>query len=230
MQFIESSALGLRAARYTFTSPDSPWSVTIFPMIHIGEPGFFRSVYDGAFAHDLVLAEGVRSPVTRRVTRSYRWIGSRLGLIVQPRYPPPEAVSARIVNADLNRDEFHSEWRQVPLWLRLAVYIAAPLIGLRLRWFGSRETIAKRAALEDCLSSDEILSWDPQTAALQRSIVNARDVRLIEHLDQELSRRCPQGCRMAIVYGASHMRAVVRELRRRGFRAGKGEWHTVFDL
>src|SRR5687768_3511227 len=112
MQILESSMLGLRTARMVFRSRESGACVTLFPMVHVGEEAFYRQVYEDAFGQDVVLVEGVRSPVTRNATRSYRWIDfDRLGLVLQPRTPAQEDVRARIVHADLTADEFHREWR-----------------------------------------------------------------------------------------------------------------------
>jgi hypothetical protein len=72
MQFVESSIWGVRSARLSFQSRSSAVTVTLFPMVHIGEAGFYEAVYADALGHDIVLLEGVRSPITTRVTRSYR--------------------------------------------------------------------------------------------------------------------------------------------------------------
>jgi hypothetical protein len=94
MQFIEPSVMGVRSARLSFASPRSSARVTLFPMAHVGEPAFYQATYADALAHDVVLFEGVRSPITTRITRSYRWlVGSRAmaGLVVQPTFPPKGA-------------------------------------------------------------------------------------------------------------------------------------------
>lgn len=206
-------------------------SVTLFPMVHIGEADYFRQVYRDAFAHDVVLVEGVRSPVARVLTSSYRWVErGRLGLVTQPPYPAAATLPARIVQADLTPDEFHDEWRRVPLWLRLAAYGASPLIGLARRFARTRESLARRIEMEDRLSSDEILSWDPRMAALMHGILHARDARLLERLSAELERPGAGEKRLAIVYGASHMRAVIAELGRRRFRCVESAWQTVFGF
>ena len=57
-----------------FSSRTSLVSVTLYPMVHVGEEQFYRETYDEAFSHDVVLVEGFRSPVGRNLTRSYRWI------------------------------------------------------------------------------------------------------------------------------------------------------------
>ena len=78
--------LGLRTARMVFSSRTSLVSVTLYPMVHVGEEQFYRETYDEAFSHDAVLVEGFRSPVGRNLTRSYRWINfKKLGLVRQPK-------------------------------------------------------------------------------------------------------------------------------------------------
>jgi hypothetical protein len=136
MQIVENSDLGLRVARLSMASVQSSIEFTLFPMIHVGERQFFQAVYKDAFSHDVVLVEGVRSPIVRRLTRSYRWIegSKRLNLCIQPPYPRPPLASVTVIHADLSEREFVAIWRSVPLWLRAACYVVPPLIGLRYRW------------------------------------------------------------------------------------------------
>src|SRR5258708_2916403 len=113
MQILESSVWALRTARLSLKSPSSVIRITLFPMVHVGESDFFKGVYADAFSHDLVLVEGVRSPVVRRIVRSYSWIGASktMNLMVQPPYPPQTDCPARIIHADLSGEEFTKVWR-----------------------------------------------------------------------------------------------------------------------
>jgi hypothetical protein len=230
MQIIECSIIGLRAARHVLTSPNAATIVTLFPMIHVGTEAFYRQVYDDAGAHDVMLVEGVRSPVVKMLTSSYRWINTgKLDLVVQPRSPSDGSVKARVVHADLTREEFTRQWHKVPIWLRFLATVLAPIVGLKRRFFASRESIAKNLELEDRLSSEEILAWDPMFAAFKRCIVGVRDERLIARLSHEIDRPVEvEQRKIAVVYGAEHMRAVLTELKRRGFRTSGGTWQTVF--
>ncbi|MDQ4087223.1 MAG: hypothetical protein M3177_04305 [Pseudomonadota bacterium] len=229
MQILESSMLGLRTARTVFRSPRSAVSVTLYPMVHVGDRRFYEETYREAFAHDVVLVEGVRSPVSRNLTRSYRWIDfEKLGLVQQPKYPPQEAVAARIVRADLTAEEFHREWRKVALLLRAAFLFGAPLYGLYRRLFSSRQSLARNMCLEDRRSAEEVLNWSPRFEPVYRSILHARDERLVQCMAAELD--CASEKRVAIVYGARHMRAVLRELTRRGFHCSQSTWRTIFSL
>lgn len=232
MQLLESSYLGLRSARLTFASAGTDVSVTLFPMVHLGDASFYEAVYKDACAHDIVLVEGVRSPVTIRVTRSYRWISGskRLGLVVQTKPPPQAESTARIVHADLSGEEFERHWRKVALPTRLLLYAVAPAYALYQRWFGTRESLAKGHSLDDLPSRKETLSWTPEFSAFGDAVLAERDKHLISVLAEHLV--SPDGSRrqLAIVYGARHMRAVIRELARRGFHCVVSEWMTVFAL
>ena len=200
-------------------------------MIHIGEPEFYRAAFNDAFAHDIVLVEGVRSPISVRVTRSYRWLlGSRrIALSLQPNSPEVGSCHARIVHADLSGPEFAREWQKVQLWLRLLVYLLSPLIGLHRRWFATRESLAKGISVDDQPSQKELVEWGPETGALTQAILHSRDERLLDRLREQLASE--PTTRIAIVYGAGHMRAIVRELAtQQGYMTGRSDWLTVFHL
>ena len=233
MQFVEPSIFGVRSARLSFVSPTSPVRITLFPMVHIGEAEFYASTYDDAGSHDVVFLEGVNSPITYRITRSYRWlVGSRAmaGLIVQPRFPTGRTDN-RIVRSDLTATEFEAEWRRVPLWLRAVVYVLAPLVGLRRRWLYSKEKLAKDMRCEDQPTLSELMALDPETGALTQVILHARDERLLEHLRAELDGAQSTPITFAIVYGAAHMRAVVRELTSsRDFFVCASDWRSILSL
>ena len=230
MQILESSMLGLRTARMVFRSRASAVSVTLYPMVHVGEERFYKETYDEAFSHDVILVEGVRSPVTRNLTRSYRWLNfARLGLVVQPKTPPQEIVAARLVKADLTADEFHRQWRKVSPLLRAAILVVVPLYAIHLRWFATRQRLARNLSLEDRRSADEILNWSPLFEPVYHSILHARDDRLVACLAAELEGADGSANRIAVVYGARHMRAVLRELARRGFHCSESTWWTIFS-
>lgn len=219
--------MGLRSARMEFRHTDSPVSVTVYPMAHVGERSFYETTYGEAFSHDVTLVEGVRSPVGRHLTRSYRWLNfEKLGLILQPKPSAQESASGRVVKADLSPDEFHREWRKISLPLRALIFVLAPLVGIKRRLFASRETLGQKMSLEDRKSADEILSWSPSMEPFHHSVLHARDERLLECLRTELD--ATDATRVAVVYGAMHIRSVVRELRKRGFYCADASWRTIF--
>ena len=195
-------------------------------MIHIGDQQFYEDAFRDAFSHDVALVEGVRSGIVRNLTRSYRWIAlNKLGLVRQPTTPDQYAVSARVVRADLTTEEFHREWRKIGILLRIFILFAAPLVGLYRRLVASRDSLARNMCLEDLETSDEILDWNPRFEAMYHSILHARDTRLVECVREELETNREET--IAIVYGAAHMRSVIRELLSCGFHCSQSRWHIV---
>jgi hypothetical protein len=201
-------------------------------MVHLGEAKYFKAVYEDAFAQAVVLVEGIRSPITRRITRTYRWIegASQFGLVVQPSYPRADGCRARIINADLSEADFLKVWRDVPAWLRAVSYLVAPVVGISYRLFGTRQALARGMSLEDLPRREETLSWNPETAPLTNAVLHARDQRLVSVLAGQLDHPVPGTDRIAVVFGALHMRAVLRLLSLRGYRPKDRKWLTVFPI
>lgn len=108
--------------------------------------------------------------------------------------------------------------------------MAAPLTAAYFRWFGSRASLAANLALDDLPSRDETLSWTPEYAALAEVILTERDRRLIEAMREYLDLAAGGPPRVAVVYGARHMRAVIRDLVRGGFHCVATKWVLVFPL
>ena len=231
MQILDVSVLGLRTARMIFRHPDSNVSITLFPMVHVGEKQFYEDTYGEAFDHDVALVEGLDSGVSRSLTRSYRWLNfEKLKLALQPKAPAQQNAKARIVKADLSAEEFHREWKKVPIALRSALYVMAPIFGIRGKLFASRASLAKALSLDDHPSGEEVLSWDPKFEPIYNSIGLARDKRLIECIEAELNDANGSERRIAIVYGARHMRAVVRHLAKLGYHCSDTSWRTIFSV
>ena len=84
--------------------------------------------------------------------------------------------------------------------------------------------------MDDQPSQKELVDWSPEAAALTGAILDARDARLIQRLKDELDRPIGRPRRIAIVYGAMHMRAVLRSVTTGGGRyyATSYEWLTIW--
>lgn len=231
MQILESSVFGLRSARLGFQSANANASVTLFPMVHVGDNSFFDRVYRDAFDHDVILVEGVKSPISRYMTRSYRWAASgKLGLSVQPPYPKDELATEKTKLADISSEQFFVEWKKIPWWQRTLLRIMAPVLGLHHRLFYSRESLAENMAMEDMQSSDDFISYNPDFEALNNCILYARDEILTSKLREEIKKAALMPIRISVVYGAAHMRAVITELQNLRFSCQSSDWITIFPL
>lgn len=226
MQFLEFSFIGLRAARHVLTDPDGGRTITLFPMVHLGEAAFYDAVHHAAAQHEAVVIEGVASPVTRRLTRAYRWIApGRLGLIVQPKFST-EATS--IIPGDLTAAQFEALWRVAPWRERAVLESAATLVGLWRRITATRHNLGRGLCTSDLKDRDDILMWNERRAPLLQALIEARDRILCDTVTKILSE--PSGpSSIAVIYGAGHMGALARSLDHKGFVVTKSDWLTVFE-
>ena len=84
--------------------------------------------------------------------------------------------------------------------------------------------------MDDLPRREETLRWNPETASLTAAMLEARDSRLLAVLREQLNSIGAERRRLAVVYGAQHMRTVLRELVHLGFYVSDSSWQTVFSL
>lgn len=233
MQIIETTGLGVRANVVTLVRSESPLRFVLFPMIHMAEQSFYDEVGRRVGECDVIVAEGVGpgSAVGAAIMAAY-WVNERFGrtgLVVQ-NVPRPR-TGAPVVRPDLSGKEFQGQWRSLPLLLRVAAALAFPVILLGTVFLGTRRVLASQMPLEDLPSRDEILQGDELTDRFDAVMLGKRDDRLCQALADLHQQRSAEPIRVAVVYGASHMRAVVEYLGAR-FRywPQSGEWLIVFSL
>jgi hypothetical protein len=109
-----------------------------------------------------------------------------MGLVEQTR--AVVEVGVPIVWADMTGDEFERKWRKVPLGERLVATGAAPVVGMYLRMFGSREFLARYLAVNDDTAID---NWNPESG-LNKLVCDEREALLVTVLG-EIHERNPSG-------------------------------------
>jgi hypothetical protein len=232
VQLVEVSVTGVRSAVVTLRAPGRPQRILLFPMLHLGAPGFYADVTARLARCAVVVAEGIRerSLITRAVTISYRLPGrrSRLGLVVQEiNY---SGLETQVIRPDMTGRQLRAGWRAVPLVQRAAVLAMAPIVGATFWLLGTRRMLARYAAVEDLPGAAEVIMRE-RTEALTDLLLDRRDALLAAALDEILEQRRDEALDIAVVYGAAHMPALTRYLLARyGFRPREAEWLTVFDF
>lgn len=226
MDIIDAGLMGVRSVILPLRRAATPLVFTIYPMVHLAEPSFYAEISRRLRDHDLIVAEGVESRSGRSMTLAYRLAGgtARMGLVEQTR--AVVEVGVPILWADMPGDEFARRWRKVPLGERLVVNSAAPVLGMYLRMFGSRELLARYLAVNDDTAID---NWRPESG-LDKLVCDEREALLVTALGEIHEQRQHEPINVAIVYGADHALPVVRYLMASfGYVARKPEWVTVFE-
>ncbi len=229
MEIIVANELDVRAVVLTLRAKGSQLAFRLFPMVHLGTQAYFDTVRRQANQCDLVVAEGVGAAAgVSLLTMSYRLAARsrRLGLVVQDL--KADSFTVPTIRPDLSGEDFADGWRQVPLGDRLMMSVLAPTVGTFLRGFGTRGMLARFLTVDDENDWGEAAEAMPELDSL---IVGRRDKLLVDALAELHEQRHDDPGTIGVVYGAEHMRAVVRELRTRfGYVVRDAEYVTVFSL
>jgi hypothetical protein len=230
LQYIENSAIALRAAHYTLAGNLPGLTVQLFPMIHIGSSMFFSAVQARLNTCDVVLYEGIRSPGAWILTLSYRIVArrKRLGLITQSQGLSMKNLRSMLLHADVDAKEFGIAWARIPWYWRLGILTVAPLFGVIRYLTATRESIGKHLSLEDVPSRNDTDRGDGPPG-LEHALGASRDTKLIAALEAQLA-SAGRAKSVGVLYGAAHMKAVTDLLIvKYGFRVIAAEWLEVID-
>ncbi len=233
MQIIETSSLAVRSAFLRLEAGACAPAFLLFPMVHVGEPAFYERVTRQLEKCDLILYEGVNSRSVSLVTYCYRSLAksSRLGLVTQHTMKL-DHLADRLVHADVSGAAFEDRWSKLGPWFRWAVMAGAPVFGLYFRYLATRQSIASFLRLDLLKSREEILRGE-DTKSFDDLVVTWRDQHLIGVIEKHRQKHQEKSFSIALVFGAGHMRAVIRHLTRHpnpGYRVAHSEWMTIFSL
>jgi len=109
------------------------------------------------------------------------------------------------------------------------VLTLVPVCALGIRVFGGRRVLGAFLATEDLPTLEEHAAREA-FPALTKFILDDRDKLLADALVGILAARAEEPILVGVVYGAEHMKAVVKELAGHGHRPRRAEWLTVFDF
>lgn len=231
MQIVDVNALWVRVVVVTLKRRDSPLTFELFPMIHLGSPEYYEIVRTQVEECDLAVVEGVgRSLQGSLLTMTYRVtrLARRSGLVVQPL--GPKSFDIPVINPDLTRGEFRQGWRRLPWRHRVQLWLMVPVFAVAMLVIGPRRMVAMMGSTDDepTLADLNAAATMPELDAL---LVDTRDRLLVEALVKLHEERSHEPIRVAVVYGAGHIPAVVHSLSRRyRYIARDGRFVTVFDL
>jgi hypothetical protein len=232
MEFIDSNSFDVRAAVYTLKHPSDPLEFIILPMIHVGTPEYYRKIRGRLEECDLILSEGVSGTTSQILTLAYRFMvrRERLGLVTQDELRVRE-LEAKLVHADIDAGSFQSAWSGIPLRVRALLVGVVPFFALYLYLSATRKSIAKRMKIGDLVTREEILDASDASEKVEDVLLHGRDAHLEKVIADLYAKERKNPLKVAILFGAAHMRAVARLLLNTlGYQIVDGDWVTVFEL
>jgi hypothetical protein len=114
-------------------------------MVHIGDSSFYAAVRDRLSSCDVVIFEGVRSFHGTLLSLAYRIPAKRksLRLVLQSDALRRSDFRGVSIHGDMDSRSFALSWAEIPLIQRAALSILAPLYGVALYLFASREYLSR---------------------------------------------------------------------------------------
>ncbi|MFI0235805.1 hypothetical protein [Streptomyces sp. NPDC016845] len=229
MQIIEVTGYAVRSAVLTMRSTGRPLEFVIFPMLHVAAPTFYAQVRTRLRACDLIVMEGIRgkSAGVSALTLAYRFAPRRRRNGLQEQSDAlllPESVP--VIHPDVTAEEAMADLRALPRSTYLLLMASAPVLGLVFALRGPRVFLDDDLAVDDLPSTlrAEMLADDP----VERAMTARRDERLLDALGEIHADHADEPMRVAVVYGARHVPALVSGLMGRyGYRPREAEWLTA---
>jgi hypothetical protein len=186
---LRPSGVVLQARKYV---RDDGRTIVLFPMSHIAESDFYRSVEQSVTSNSVVLLEGVRDSqnlLTNHI--SYQRAARALHLAEQ--HEDFELKQGRLVPADVDVREFTSNTIAV---LNLVTLVHSQ--GLNLHTLSILVQFTPSEEVEQQLLEDLLFKRN-------------------RHLLQELFARLPEADSFIIPWGAAHMSGLAKEIQKSGF-------------
>lgn len=228
MQIIENSVLGTRSAVLRLTRRAGGPAITIFPMLHVAEPQFYREVERRLRDCDLLVVEGIRrkSTVTETLTMMYRVkpVNGESGLVVDD--VPYGALGVPLITPDMTGEEFEQGWRELRRPFRWAVMVAVPIYAIGEYFNGRRSLLSPDVEVNDLPTVEEELQ-DDDLDQLEDVVLTRRDSRVLAALVEIVRDRGDGDIEVAVVYGAGHVPGILRGLYPLGYRVVSAEWLMV---
>jgi hypothetical protein len=229
VQIVEVTEDAVRAVELRLRRPGGALEFLLYPMIHIADPEFYADITRRLSLADVIVAEGVgESMTTFGLTSAYRMLADQEALGVVEQDIDYEAFGVPVIRPDFSGEQFDSRWRTISLWQRGVAWASVGSLIAAQRMFGPQllRYQLDHAGMDDLPTLAEVLAPDA-VENIMRVIVHERDQPLVKALVELHEQRADQAVTVAVVYGAAHVRAVLKGLRPLGYRVVSGDWLTV---
>jgi hypothetical protein len=183
---------------------DDGKTVQLYPMAHVADSGFYRSLTDAVTTNAVILMEGVSDDqglLTNRL--SYERMAKSLGVAEQEKEfnPPPNQV----VPADVDISVFSAN----------TIGILNVIMGIHTE--GDVDALFR-------------LMLKPPPAGFEKELLDDLLRKRNRHLVTELQNRFPDANLFVVPWGAAHMPEIAREIEKLGFRLEETKDFTVFSF
>ncbi|WP_069165569.1 hypothetical protein [Nocardia altamirensis] len=222
MQITEFSVVGLRSAVIDLRVRGKPLTFRLFPMIHIGQPQFYREVADRLRQCDLIVSEGTDAPSSTglAIILAMRMTFQRSARTLVHQDIDHAALGVPVVWPEgLSR---HNRRQRMSILSYLDLLVMTPFYVVVMAFGGRGWLLRSRFEVYD--------NTEVRIRLMNKTFLHDRDKELVAALTDIHEERQDRSDVIAVVYGAGHMPAVITALNAAfGYRAVGADWLTAFD-
>lgn len=223
MTFIKVSTRSAQICKNKWQKEDSNISITIYPMIHIGNKEFYINISKELESEDLILVEGTG---WKKKGKLYDLFAHRLNLVTQAELIYPR--EKEIKNIDMPVNLFRKHFFRLPI--KDIIFMMFFRIYL---WF---VTIKYEDVnwVEELLSSLATHYKVDENTEVDDLLLTKRDLIIVKNLNEVINKKhkartSSDVYSIGIVFGAGHIPAITKSLYQSGFRIKKKSWYKVID-
>lgn len=234
--FTNETGTWVNVSKYVHPDPSMP-SITLLPMIHIGEKEFFKEISLEVWRHDTAFLEGCYMPGRKLFHIFHRTFARFSGLSLQNGKQPlwkrwkresklqgktglTETIrktgchcgncyydEMRVIRADLHRWHALKAFRLIPFWMKLTFPFLILAAIVAAPFLNMRDYVFEDD--EDCKSKDDGFLGKIMSP-FWKFIMDDRDLFLRMIVAEEVLRPRHQGKSLCVKYGAKHMPALAQ--------------------
>jgi len=232
--FSDENGMWVRITKYAHPNPSMP-SITLLPMIHIGEKAFFEEMNSEMWRHDSVFLEGAYMPARKLFHLFHRAFGAfsslslqsgklpfwkrwRRETVTEGRYGLTEKIrktgcdcggcfydEIRTIRADLHRWHALKAFRTIPLWAKLTYPILILAAILASPFLNFRDYSLENDDEVHKDDGDPKDYFDRLMQPFWKYAMHDRDLFLRMILAEEILRPRHKSKSLCVKYGAKHM-------------------------
>jgi hypothetical protein len=225
MEYVTATRYALKVCKTYWRKKGTPLEITLFPMIHIGEDGYYKRISDDLKKLDVLLHEGVSMGKSGEKKDMYKLGAVRIGLKTQGEsIQIPEGL--KTINIDMPSGQFREKSARLPIKQYLSLkffHIIFWFMTIKYNLIEWKKEIIKFLGTEYGLEDEE-------PSDLDRLIEDERDMVIVSGLGKiidGLENDSPSPVKIGIMFGAKHIRPIKLKLLEKGYRHKSDEWLTV---
>ena len=233
MEFVESTSFFLRTIMFDFIvkDPKIKLQFRLVPMFHIGSASYYQEVEYVLKECDEILYEGLELKKLKWTFDSFKLIAKKLNLVTQSQSLSLKSLDIPLIHSDLDKENGNIAWRKLNIKEKLKLQFEDLIL-----LFRCYSQLNRKMFLKVFMSAyaEPVHIYGPKEIdndTQEYLIFAKREQVVFDIIEQKMKEEYMQEKKVAIIYGAGHMKSIARFLiDRYRFVPTNGRFLKVFNV